>query len=337
MNREQIEKQVFNEDHEDALKVSNLLEGQNKEELGKKSEELLNQIEREKDCGKNVEDSEIRDRLKGLHCVEYWYNNSEAKSEDLLETMKNMWTSTGIYQNGHTLNKIFVALEIGDYIEKENEIKNLPVYYLGANKDFHFPLTSRFRNIKMVDPCYEDNKLVEEIIEELSEYEDFEIVENNDNSKIFHFNFDFGKGKKEKVKIELINQTGESDDYEKEDTGGVISFFTGDAAMSNRSLYEKLKRGGVVFDSNEYGIFYSLATDKYQQEIFGETEEFGIDKDYENKERILHDKEVEIAKDFGFKTVKIKGTSYSCFIKEKESEEWRGILENIKNKRDEES
>ena len=118
MNREQIEKQVFNEDHEDALKVSNLLEGQNKEELGKKSEELLNQIEREKDCGKNVEDSEIRDRLKGLHCVEYWYNNSEAKSEDLLETMKNMWTSTGIYQNGHTLNKIFVALEIGDYIEK---------------------------------------------------------------------------------------------------------------------------------------------------------------------------------------------------------------------------
>lgn len=267
--------------------------------------------------------------MKSCFYLKEWERNTKYKSKDLWKTVTEMWVTTGIDQQSHALDKHLISIEVGDRIE-ESGIKNLPVYYLGANRDFHLPLALRFRNIVMADVCY-DREFLDEIAEQLSEFSDFKVIGRTGNTKKFGLNFDFGNGKKEPVEITFIQDDVYNLQEPDGEIGAILSFFSGPSdapAFYQRNLQKKLAKGGIIIETDSSPL-YSLAIDRFGEEIFGDHSDERYHRDYERKVEKLHEKEAELAKEYGFAIRKLPGTPYRLFTKTGKSKEWMDLLDRI--------
>lgn len=328
--------EILKREHGDAIEADKLATQIKKDDPGLSSDdaadEAIIEIAREKKRTSSGYDQLNKEKeesswLKSCFYLTEWKRNTKYKSEDLWKAVTEMWIMTGIYQQSHVLDKHLIAIEIGDKIE-ESEIKNLPVYYLGASRDFHFPLALRFRNIVMVDGCY-DREFLDEMAEQLAEFSDFRVISRQGNTTKFGFNFDFGNGKKEPVEITFIQDNVYNLPEPEEEIGAILSYFSGPStapAFYQRNLQKKLAKGGIVFETDDSPL-YSLAIERYGEEIFGDHSDEKYHRDYKRKVEKLHDKEAELAKNYGFNVRKLPGTPYRLFTKIQNSVEWLDLLD----------
>ena len=329
---------IYNRERKDATAIDQMASEIKKDNsnlsFSNATEEAIRDLESRKKMTtsshrKLISEQEDSSWLKSCFYLKEWQQKTKYKSNDLWKTITEMWIETGIYQQSHTLSKHLIAIELGDKIE-ESELKNLPVYYLGAERDYNFPLSLRFRNIVMVDVVYDEN-IISQISEQLSEFSNFKIIDQQKNKIVFGFDFDFGNEEKEAVEITIIKDNIFNLPEPKEDIGAIISFFSGPShapAFYQKNLQKKLVNGGMLFDTDTSPL-YSLALKEYGNEIFGDSGGEQNHMSYQEKIQIMHEKEKELAHEYGFNVRELEGTNYRLFTKTENKKEWLDLLEDV--------
>lgn len=303
-------------------------------------DEIADEIILNKEYGSNISTEEVQRQImenerrafvKKKFYSDEWYERTLYKSEDYRDLLDAMRTDTSLFREAHSFNKMLVALRIAEEVEN-SPIKNLDLYYLGASDDFRFPMALRFRNIVMVDPCYEFG-FIKKISEELSKYEGFEIVEEDDDFWKVKFKFDFGKGEKEWVTIKFIKNDSYNFEGPSNEIGGCIAFFGGPSPLAfDEKYYSKIAKGGIIFDTIDIIKNKALRTidEKENENItINENGFFKSENEIDSKkrERIIREEENKIKEQLKIKIIKIPGTSYQVLFKKENCDNWKELME----------
>jgi hypothetical protein len=149
-----------------------------------------------------------------------------------------------------------VVLEIAEKgLFTEELLKRNPTVYLGAGTDVEYPLALGARNITLVDPILEDEKVQQEVIERVRNLIG---VEPTINGETLRFKFDFGEGEEE-VEVELIARpylgaSAQENNYKLVQDIGVVLLFASQGPSghirADDSMKEKLVKGGVIIDGH---------------------------------------------------------------------------------------
>lgn len=176
-----------------------------------------------------------------------------------------------------------------------------------------------------------DEEFLDRVSKQLSEFSDFKMIGQQDNTVTFNFNFDFGNGEKEPVEMTFIRDDIYNLSEPKEDIGAIISFISGPShapAFYQKNLQKKLVNGGITFDTDDSPL-YSLAIDKYGDKIFGDNNDEDSYVSYQRKVKKIYEKEKELAQEYGFKICELGGTRYRLFTKVEENEKWLDLLDDV--------
>lgn len=115
--------EIYRREQKEATEIDKMATQIKKDDVGlffnDATEEAIGELEGRRKitrsgCKKLIEEQEESSWAKSCFYLKDWQKNTKYKSEDLWKTITEMWTTTGIYQQGHTLNKHMIAIELGD-------------------------------------------------------------------------------------------------------------------------------------------------------------------------------------------------------------------------------
>lgn len=136
-------------------------------------------------------------------------------------------------------------------------LKKYPLVYIGSGTDVEYPLSLGGRNILLVDPAFEDERMVEDVMARVRKLVGERINTDSQNTKIT-FPFDFGEGE-EDVTVELVSKPyveGESEGCALPDEVGVVVLFAsqgpGGSVRIDENMKSKLVARGAILEEADF-------------------------------------------------------------------------------------
>lgn len=208
-----------------------------------------------------------------------------------------------------TYHKMKLGIKLAPVIE-DAMLCYYPAIYIGSGLDLEFPMILRARKIILVDPCFQDEKNINQIFQKASRFSSQ--IPNILKISTFHnrisFKFDFGQGQ-EVVSVDLFAQDYES--YKHILPVGYIIEFNSrlDHILYKSDLLAKLVVGGLIIDNHESPL--------RQQSIgIADILRYGRDKDSIEEGK---------AGKLGLKTIRIENVPFAVYQKVTQSNKLLGL------------